>query len=328
MVLFKSLFTSATISSLLLQNASSFAISNRGSNTRRIDTPTFKSSDLTRSMFSLKSQPLGSEKERSIDSINNNNKVTDNKLFANAKKYILPVAVALPVLGYMQMAHASPLTSITAAAADSGFVQSFLLIFISEIGDKTFFIAGLLAAKYGKLTSFIGSISALAVMTIISTLIGQIFHAVPSSLAQGVPFDDYIAIAAFSYFGLKTLYDSSQLAANDNTGLEEEKEEAEKSIAENFKKNRSGLFALLFQIFSLVFAAEIGDRSFISTIALSAAQNPVAVATGAIVAHGTATGVAVLGGELLSKYLSEKVIGYIGGGLFLIFAITTAIGLF
>lgn len=45
---------------------------------------------------------------------------------------------------------------------------------------------------------------------------------------------------------------------------------------------------------------------------------------GAIAAHATATGVAVAGGVLMSKYLSEKVIGYIGGTLFLIFAITTA----
>jgi Uncharacterized protein family UPF0016 len=43
-------------------------------------------------------------------------------------------------------------------AQTSGFLQSFLLIFVSEIGDKTFFIAGLLAAKYNRLISFTGSI--------------------------------------------------------------------------------------------------------------------------------------------------------------------------
>ena len=39
-------------------------------------------------------------------------------------------------------------------------------------------------------------------------------------------------------------------------------------------------------------------------------------------------GIAVTGGALLSQYISEKVIGYIGGTLFVVFAITTAIGIF
>ena len=212
---------------------------------------------------------------------------------------------------------------------DGGFLQSFLLIFISEIGDKTFFIAGLLAAKYGRLISFTGSIGALAVMTVISTVLGQLFHAVPPSLTKGVPYDDVIAVLAFTYFGVKTLIDSSKIEDDSNSGIEEEKADAEEAVEQlTQEQKRESLVAKITQTFGLVFAAEIGDRSFLSTIALSAALNPYAVASGAIAAHASATGVAVAGGVFLSKYLSEKVIGYISAVLFIVFAVTTALGIF
>lgn len=247
------------------------------------------------------------------------------------KSFLPAAAVATTVFGFQHAAAASGLLkAIQAQASSSGFLQAFLLIFVSEIGDKTFFIAGLLAAKYSRWVSFVGSMGALAVMTVISVVIGQLFHAVPPGLTKGVPYDDYIAVAAFAYFGAKTLYEAITSDEGEVSGIEEEEAEAEKAVEDFTAKNKVSqtTLALLAQTFSLVFAAEIGDRSFLSTIALSAALNPIAVTGGAILAHGTATGIAVAGGALLSKYLSEKVIGYIGGSLFLIFAVTTATGLF
>lgn len=53
-----------------------------------------------------------------------------------------------------------------------GFVQAFLktlsVIFVSEIGDKTFFIAAIMAMKHPRLMVFLGAMSALAFMTVIS----------------------------------------------------------------------------------------------------------------------------------------------------------------
>lgn len=60
----------------------------------------------------------------------------------------------------------------------SGFLAAFSLIFLSEIGDKTFFIAALLAMKLGKWISFAGSLSSLSVMTVISVGIGAVFSRV------------------------------------------------------------------------------------------------------------------------------------------------------
>lgn len=62
------------------------------------------------------------------------------------------------------------------------------------------------------------------------------------------------------------------------------------------------------EAFLLVFAAEVGDRSFISAAALSAQGGPeggVAVFIGAIAAHSIATLLAVALGDLISTYVSE-----------------------
>lgn len=48
------------------------------------------------------------------------------------------------------------------------FVASLSVIVVSELGDKTFFIAAIMAMKYPRLTVFTGAIGALAFMTILS----------------------------------------------------------------------------------------------------------------------------------------------------------------
>ncbi|CAB1120911.1 unnamed protein product [Ectocarpus sp. CCAP 1310/34] len=244
-------------------------------------------------------------------------------------------AVSCQLLPHAAVAATETAVPIASAAVDgtlverltsSGFFQAFSLVFVSEIGDKTFFIAALLAAKTSRLISFAGSVGALAVMTVLAVLLGLAFHSVPSVFTSGLPLDDIIAAAAFLYFGINTLKDAYALPDDSNQGIEEERAEAEESVKE--LEGKKTVWALILQTFSLVFAAEFGDRSFLTTIALGAAQNPFGVASGAIVAHASATGIAVTGGALLSQYISEKVIGYIGGALFVVFAVTTAIGIF
>ena len=68
----------------------------------------------------------------------------------------------------------------------------------------------------------------------------------------------------------------------------------------------------------LTLAAELGDRSQLAVIALSAASDPTGVLLGSALGTSLATGLAVLGGSYLSRYLSERVIGMVSGLLFLV----------
>ncbi|XP_010658587.1 GDT1-like protein 1, chloroplastic isoform X3 [Vitis vinifera] len=211
----------------------------------------------------------------------------------------------------------------------TGFVSAFLLIFFSELGDKTFFIAALLAARNSGAVVFIGTFGALATMTIISVVLGRTFHYVDEILPfrfgeTDLPIDDIAAVCLLVYFGVSTL-----LEANSSNGLkaEEEQKEAEIAVSE-FSGNGAGILSsasTVISTFLLVFVAEWGDKSFFSTIALAAASSPLGVIGGALAGHGVATLLAVLGGSLLGTFLSEKVIAYIGGVLFLIFAAVTLI---
>jgi putative Ca2+/H+ antiporter (TMEM165/GDT1 family) len=112
---------------------------------------------------------------------------------------------------------------------ETGFYQAFSLVFESEIGDKTFFIAGLLAMITSRLLSFIGSMGALVVMTAISVVIGQVFHAVPSGFAEGIPLDDIAAVVAFAFFGFKTLKEALDMEAGTSI-MDEELADAEEAV--------------------------------------------------------------------------------------------------
>lgn len=226
---------------------------------------------------------------------------------------------------------ATSLQSILGDAGDisTGFASAFLLIFFSELGDKTFFIAALLAARNSAVVTFIGTFGALAIMTVISVVLGRTFHYVDDILPfrlgnADLPLDDLAAVCLLVYFGVSSLLDAS---SSDGLKAGEEQKEAELAVSELSGSGAGILSAAstVLSTFVLVFVAEWGDKSFFSTIALAAASSPLGVIAGALAGHGVATLLAVLGGSLLGTYLSEKAIAYIGGTLFLVFAAVTLV---
>ncbi|AFZ12145.1 protein of unknown function UPF0016 [Crinalium epipsammum PCC 9333] len=192
------------------------------------------------------------------------------------------------------------------------FTAGLLLIMLSELGDKTFFIAMILAMRHSRRLVYIGVVTALAAMTIISVFVGQIISLLPQSYIH------YGEVLLFLGFGIKLLYDASQMP---NDSCEEEVKEASLVVeqAEKELPPKATSLAIILEAFGLTFIAEWGDRTQIATIALAASNNPYAVTLGAILGHAICAVIAVVGGRMIAGRISERVITAIGGSLFLVF---------
>jgi len=236
----------------------------------------------------------------------------------------------------------------------SAFAQSFSSIVVSELGDKTFFIAAIMAMRYNRLAVLCGALLALFLMTGISTAFGSI---VPSLLPASVT--HVLITILFFFFGGKLLYDaysddgeesneqaeveielnqmhskllkSSGSATHDvqvneityekpvSTKKDVERSPTKKDCASHIEHVASKL--VFWQALTLTFLGEWGDRSQISTIALAAETSAYFVFVGAFMGHVLCTTLAVMGGKFLAKKISERTVNMCGGLLFLLFGI-------
>lgn len=241
------------------------------------------------------------------------------------------------------------------------FVQSLMLILACELGDRTFFVAAILAMKSSRLVVWCGALAALAAMTVLSAVIGKAFP-----LILDRKWTSMAAAALFAYFGVQLLRDwwrmrgevsgeNEELAeveeqlrssnsgignasfmhgskSNSGTGIIANGDNDEKKM--NAGRSRRTLrtwFACLIspvfaKAFSMTALAEWGDRSQIATVAFAASRDLGGVIVGGVIGHAICTGLAVVGGRLLASRISEKAVALMGGILFLTFAILTVIG--
>ena len=201
-----------------------------------------------------------------------------------------------------------------------GAVKSGTLILISEIGDKTFFIAAIMAMRHSRATVFAGAVGALGVMTALSAALGW---AAPALISK--TYTHYLAVALFFFFGLRSLYES--LLAWEGGGMREELAETEKELAGSKRSSSSKTKAkrallsssVLAETFVITFLAEWGDRSQIATIGLAASEDPFGVTLGGVLGHAVCTGAAVLGGKHMATLVSERAVAITGGALFVLF---------
>ena len=206
-------------------------------------------------------------------------------------------------------------------ASDPGvaaFGASLTAITLAELGDKTFFMALILAARHRGRDVFLGAFLALTAVTLLSLGLGYgLRELLPPTV---VP---WLAAALFLGFGLKLLVDAQRMGADE---AEDEEQEAEQAINEAESRRRiSTTWAVIWEAFGLVFLAELGDRTQFTTIFLATAPafTFVGLLAGTLLGHALVTGLAVGAGQWIGGRISEKLLYRLSGGLFLAFGLVS-----
>lgn len=199
----------------------------------------------------------------------------------------------------------------------TGFTAGLLLITLSELGDKTFFIAAILAMRHPRRWAFVGSTAALFTMTVLSVLIGQVAAVFPQQYVKGV------AAALFIGFGLKLLYDALKMSGK--KGLAGEQADAYEAVEQSEQNIMAwSIRSVIIEAFTLTFIGEWGDRTQLATITLAAANNPLGVAVGATLGHAICAAIAVICGKFIAGRISERLLTLVGGTLFIVFGMVAA----
>ena len=181
---------------------------------------------------------------------------------------------------------------------------TFLAIFVVELPDKTFLATLVLATRYRPVLVWIGVSLAFMVQTLVAVLLGHAVSFLP---------EDLVRAAA----GVMFLVGAVILIREGRSHQANEGEEIE-------TKDVHGLRAVLAS-FLVLFAAEWGDLSQLLTISLVAKyEQPVAVFVGALAALVLVSGLAVVAGRQLQRFVKLHVLHYVGAGVCLVLAALTA----
>ena len=200
----------------------------------------------------------------------------------------------------------------------AAFGSSLTAITLAELGDKTFFMALILAVRHRARWVFIGAFGALTAVTLISLGLG---YGLRELLPQAVV--PWLAAVLFLGFGIKLLLDAQGMASD---AAEEEAEEAEEVInAAETRRPLTSAWAVIWEAFGLVFIAELGDRTQFTTIFMATAPAKVfsfaGLLAGTLLGHALVTWLAVGAGKWIGQRVNERLLYRLSGALFLVFGL-------
>jgi putative Ca2+/H+ antiporter (TMEM165/GDT1 family) len=187
---------------------------------------------------------------------------------------------------------------------------AFGAIFLVELPDKTFVAALVLSTRYRPLAVWIGVGLAFFVQTLIACTVGGLVTLLPHRIVE------IVAGLIFLVGALLLLREAPKADAGEAATEEE--------YAAKASSPKVGL-AAIGASFLVLFAAEWGDLSQLLTISLVGRyHSPVSVFIGAWTALLVVSGLAVVAGRFLLRYMRLSTIHYVGAGVCFLLAGVTA----
>jgi putative Ca2+/H+ antiporter (TMEM165/GDT1 family) len=190
---------------------------------------------------------------------------------------------------------------------------TFGAIFVVELPDKTFIAALVLSTRYPPLAVWLGVGVAFGVQTLVAVTIGALATLLPDLVVRSVA----AAIFLLGAFVLLRTAPGADAAEKE----QEEEYEAQATEARSFVKASVASFLVLF-------AAEWGDLSQLLTISfVTRFHDHVNVFIGAWGALLVVSGLAVIAGRVLLRYLRLSLLHYVGAAVCLVLAAVTLVEL-
>ena len=211
-----------------------------------------------------------------------------------------------------------------------GFSGGLSLVFISGFGDKTFFLNMLYVSINPFWEALFVSLTVSELMNMISIFLGKV---IPMFISRDTL--DWCAIVIFLFFGGVMLYQgiteqnakllSTQIASGNECDDEEKLLRKETThVNDNDNDNALtdlGTFDTWWKYCIAYMVGELGDKSQIATIVVTAKYNFIGVFVGTALAQLLLVMTAILLGKSISGLLTNKQISILGGVVFILFAL-------
>lgn len=237
-------------------------------------------------------------------------------------------------------------TPADATALIHALIASFSVILVSELGDKTFIITAIMAMKNSRLLVFVASALALFSMSVLSVGMGVAVTVIPKIYTHYASIVLFLCFGLkmlkeahdLKNEGEESEFDEVQRSLEEEQkaekdlkpqqtteemtnkeGLLESNITSKQVVSQEISKPESNFFLVLtnlvkklyvaplvIKVFTMVFVAEWGDRSQISTVILAAREDVVGVFVGSFGGHVLCTGLAVIGGRFAADMISVR----------------------